>query len=160
MQAFTGNFRRVVTGHDVEGRSVIVLDDEPAARPLGDGENGRVIVDVWATIANSADTPSFEKRHHAHPGKLGLNASEIRVVDMPPGSRRELHRTDTIDYGIVLAGEVHLILERAETLLRCGDIVVQRGTSHSWHNRSANAVRLVFVNLRGQATDYERCPDV
>jgi quercetin dioxygenase-like cupin family protein len=160
MEPFAHKVRRVVTGHDDEDMSIIVLDDEPTVTPLGNDESSRVLVEVWATIANDAVGPSFDMRKDAHPGELGPNASEIRVVDMPPGSRREMHRTDTIDYGIVIAGEVHLILERSETLLRCGDIVIQRGTSHSWHNKSADVARVVFVNMRGQVTDHERCPHV
>lgn len=126
--------RRVVTGHDSNGRSIIALDDTP--------EDRREAIEVWATVASAAE-PS---------------ASEFRVVDMPAGSRREMHRTDTVDYGIVLAGEVHLVLEQEETLLRTGDVVVQRGTSHAWHNRSASDARMAFVNLSGQVTDEGRCP--
>lgn len=128
--------RRVVTGDDAEGRSIIALDDTLEGR--------QAPFDVWATVAPAAE-PS---------------ASEFRVVDMPAGSRREMHRTDTVDYGIVLAGEVHLVLEQAETLLRTGDVVVQRGTAHAWHNRSGNAARMAFVNLSGQVTDEGRCPEV
>jgi quercetin dioxygenase-like cupin family protein len=127
--------RRVVTGYDAEGKSIIVLDDKP--------ENGREPTEVWATVTNAAE-----------------GASEFRVVDMPAGTRREMHRTDTVDYGIVLAGEVHLVLEQAETLLRAGDVVVQRGTSHAWYNRSDHAARMAFVNLSGQITDAGRCPEV
>jgi quercetin dioxygenase-like cupin family protein len=152
--------RRVVTGHDSDGMSVIVLDDEPAATALGSGESSRALVEVWATIAKNAAGPDVETREDKTAGMLGPYASEIRVVDMPPGSRREMHRTDTIDYGIVVAGEVHLVLDRGEALLRCGDIVVQRGTSHSWHNRSADLARVVFVNIAGHVTDHERCPGV
>ena len=78
----------------------------------------------------------------------------------PAGSRREMHRTDTVDYGIVLAGEVYLLLEREETLLRTGDVVVQVGTNHAWHNRSGGVARMAFVNVSGQVTDAQRCPEV
>jgi len=125
--------RRVVTGHDADGKSVIALDDEP--------EDGQAPIEVWATVANVAE-----------------GASEFRVVDLPAGSRREMHHTDTVDYGIVLAGEVHLVLEREETKLCAGDVVVQRGTSHAWHNRSDGVARMAFVNLSGQITDEQRCP--
>lgn len=137
--------RRVVTGHDRDGNSIIALDDQPEAEP-GGKVDPRVLMEVWATVA----TASAEE----------ASTSEFRVVDMPAGSRREMHRTDTVDYGIVLAGEVHLLLEQEETLLRTGDVVVQRGTSHAWQNRSGSVARIVFINLRGQVTDEKRCPDV
>ena len=138
--------RRVVTGHDADGKSIIVRDDQPAAAALGGPADRRVLSEVWAT--------------HSEPAALEPSASEFRVVDLPAGSQREMHRTDTVDYGIVLAGEVHLILERAETLLRTGDVVVQRGTSHAWHNRSERVARMAFINLSGQVTDASRCPEV
>lgn len=156
MEAFGHKVRRVVTGHDGDGKSVIVLDDEPIATALGNGETSRMLTAVWATIAKGASHTSFEVRDN----RLGPNATEIRVVDMPPGSLREMHQTDTIDYGIVLAGEIHLILERGETLLRCGDFVIQRGTVHSWHNRSVDVARLIFVNISGHITDHERSPNI
>ncbi len=138
--------RRVVTGHDSDGKSIIALDDTPAAAALGGTEDRRELIEVWATVT---------KPTAADPG-----ASEFRVVDMPAGSRREMHRTDTVDYGIVLAGEVHLLLEQEETLLRTGDVVIQRGTTHAWHNRSDRVARMAFINLSGQVTDARRCPEV
>lgn len=91
---------------------------------------------------------------------LGPNATEIRVVEMPPGCRREMHRTNTVDYGLVLCGELTVVLERGETVLQPGDIIVQRGTNHLWHNRSDAPARIAFVNMSGQTTDRDRCPDV
>ncbi len=136
--------RRVVTGHDGDGKSTIVLDDAPDAAMLGGDKDRRALTELWATHATA-----FE------PG-----ASEFRVVDLPAGNRREMHRTDTVDYGIVLTGEVHLILEVAETLLQTGDVVIQCGTYHAWHNRSDSVARMAFINLSGQVTDEARCPEV
>jgi quercetin dioxygenase-like cupin family protein len=154
--------RRVITGHDREGKSVVVLDEELTAAPVIEGRQlSRAIVDVWATVACTAERSAREEAGNPQAvGHLKLNASEIRVVVMQPGSRREMHRTDTIDYGIVLSGEIHLILEQGETLLRSGDVVIQRGTNHSWDNRSASVARLAFINMSGQTTDHERCPKV
>ena len=138
--------RRVVTGRDRDGKSIIALDDKPEAAALGGMGDRREMIEVWATIS---------KETAVEPG-----ASEFRVVEFPSGSRREMHRTDTVDYGIVLAGEVHLLLEQEETLLRTGDVVVQRGTTHAWHNRSDRVARMAFINLSGQVTDEQRCPAV
>ncbi|MBM3558643.1 MAG: cupin domain-containing protein [Alphaproteobacteria bacterium] len=142
-------FRRVVTGHDPAGRSIVVLDDTPASVTLGTAGDRRVLTEFWATVATG-------------PGTAGAAAgfSEIRVVDMPAGSRRAMHRTDTVDYGIVLDGEVWMVLDVGETLLRAGDVVVQRGTNHAWQNRSGRPARMAFINLGGQTTDGTRCPPV
>jgi quercetin dioxygenase-like cupin family protein len=151
----TRKIRRVVTGTDADGRSVIAIDDNPAVRSVGTGEDARTIVDVWSTIS-TLTSPSDAAA--AGPG-LGPNATEIRVVELPPGARRDMHRTDTIDYGLVLSGELYVVLERGETLLRPGDIIVQRGTNHAWQNRSDAPVRIAFINMSGQTTDGKRCPD-
>jgi uncharacterized cupin superfamily protein len=63
-----------------------------------------------------------------------------------------MHRTQTVDYGIVLDGEVVLVLEDSETVLRAGDVVVQRGTSHRWENRSATPARVAFILIDGAFT--------
>ncbi|MEU6147702.1 cupin domain-containing protein [Streptomyces sp. NPDC047081] len=64
-----------------------------------------------------------------------------------------MHRTQTIDYGIVIEGELTLVLDDGETTLRAGDIVIQRGTNHAWANRSAANCRVAFVLIDGQYTD-------
>ncbi|MEU6256196.1 cupin domain-containing protein [Streptomyces sp. NPDC047043] len=70
------------------------------------------------------------------------------------GARHPLmHRTQTIDYGIVIEGELTLVLDDGETTLRAGDIVIQRGTNHAWANRSAVNCRVAFVLIDGQYTD-------
>lgn len=148
----SGVLRRVVTGHDAQGRSLIARDEAVAAIASGSGESERSIAEIWATIAGAVPATG-------HPSStLGPSASEIRIVEMPPGHRREMHRTDTIDYGVVLAGEVTLLLERGETVLRAGDVVIQRGTLHAWHNRGGVPARMLFVNMSGQVSDPGRCP--
>jgi naringenin degradation protein FdeH len=69
---------------------------------------------------------------------------------MPAGHRSAVHRTRTVDYGIVLEGEVYLVMEGSETLLHPGDIVVQRGTNHAWDNRSDTPAHVVFILLAAE----------
>ena len=78
------------------------------------------------------------------------NGTIIRMVDMPPGHRSAMHRTRTIDYGIVLQGQVYLVLDDSETFLQPGDIVVQRGTNHAWDNRSDAPARMVFILIHAE----------
>ena len=153
----TPKIRRVVTGLDANGRSVIVLDDNPQAKTVGTGEAARTLLDVWSTISTSVLSSDPAKEGVAG---LGPNATEIRIVELPPGHRREMHRTDTVDYGLVLSGELYAVFESGETLLRPGDIIVQRGTNHAWENRSDAPTRVAFINMSGQTTDRKRCPDV
>lgn len=69
------------------------------------------------------------------------------------GAHPMMHRTETIDYGIVLEGEIMLILEESETLVKRGDVIVQVGTNHAWANRSANICRIAFILIDGQYDD-------
>jgi uncharacterized cupin superfamily protein len=77
----------------------------------------------------------------------------VHVIDMPPGSSAPMHRTKTIDYGIVLSGEVDLELDDGVELhLETGDLVVQRATAHAWYNRSERVARMLFVMVDGEIT--------
>ncbi|SHG24991.1 Cupin domain-containing protein [Kaistia soli DSM 19436] len=108
------------------------------------------------------------------------NGTRIRIIDFPPegdairllgaagaqaafgamgggdasrfktGAHPLMHRTETIDYGIVLDGEMTLVLDASETLLHAGDVVIQRGTSHAWSNRSDTVCRMAFVLIDGR----------
>lgn len=70
-----------------------------------------------------------------------------------PGARHALmHRTQTIDYGIIIEGEIYLVLDDSETLLQPGDIVIQRGTNHAWDNRGTRICRMVNVLIDGELT--------
>ena len=61
-----------------------------------------------------------------------------------------MHQTDTVDYAIVLEGEIVAVLEEAETVLKAGDILIQRGTNHAWSNRSGTSCKVAFVLIDGQ----------
>lgn len=145
--------RRVVTGHGPDGRSVIVSDaPTPTSRTVADGA---AFHEIWNTGATPAPIAATEEepteRHTPVPPPAG--GSIIRYVDMPPGARSPMHRTQSVDYGIVLAGEVHLVLDdREEAALKPGDVVVQRGTDHAWHNRGSEWSRMVFVLVDGEFT--------
>ena len=127
-----GPVRRVVTGHDAEGKSAIATDE----CVTGIETPGRLAFEVWET--QSLDVSG--------------GGTTIRVVEMPAGAHREMHRTDTVDYCLLLEGELFLILETCETRLLPGDIVVQGGTNHAWQNRSTEAARIAFINMTGQSS--------
>jgi quercetin dioxygenase-like cupin family protein len=143
--------RRIVTGHDATGRSVIASDGPaPVSRTVADGATFH---EIWSTAAMPAPVTPVEPVEPAGRGEPiapAQNGSVVRVVEIPPGGRSPMHRTETIDYGVVLAGELHLVLEDAEVALSAGDIVIQRGTDHAWDNRSAAPARMLFVLLDGE----------
>ena len=169
--------RRVLTGHDADGKSIIVADGlapnvkEMASMP------GLALTDLWETTAAPA-TNEGQKDAAARPVRLEppKSGTILRIVEFPPDSQWRgsadgkqafksigaghaqdssssdpmMHRTSTVDYIIVLKGEMYAVMEKAETLLKAGDILVQRGTNHSWSVRGNEPciVAAVLVNAQ------------
>ncbi len=134
--------RRVVTGHDADGRAIFLMDDEV--------EEGRLGAQIWSTAqvpADNLDEADGGRR------EIGITApgSAIRVMSIGPGHRSPMHRTQSIDYGVVLEGEIDLELDDGATrTVKAGDIVVQRGTIHAWVNNSAAPCRIAFILIAAE----------
>jgi len=137
--------RRVVTGHDARGRAVIRSDESLETETIPSGDAAFAL--MWTTATVPADNNDEVDGREREAGLTIHQGSVIRIVDMLPGGTSPMHRTNSIDYGILIAGEVELELDDGvKTILRPGDIVVQRGTMHLWRNRSdEEACRIVFV---------------
>ncbi len=137
--------RRIVTRHDEDGRSIVHSDDQlrPCAIPTGDAEMAL----IWTTASVPADNNDDLAGETRVAGVTLKGGSVIRIVDMKPGRSSPMHRSHSIDYGLVLSGELELELDGGEvTHLRAGDIVVQRGTNHLWRNLSQTAwCRIAFI---------------
>jgi quercetin dioxygenase-like cupin family protein len=155
--------RRVVTGHDASGTSVCASDGlVPAAHTT---PGGTLFYELWSTDATpapidagtvGAGTVGAGQNDQAPPAPVSVpparNGTKLRINELPPGACSPMHRTQTVDYGIVLDGEVVLVLDDSETVLRAGDVVVQRGTSHRWENRSGATARVAFILIDGAFT--------
>jgi quercetin dioxygenase-like cupin family protein len=144
--------RRVVTGHDPRGVSIFLQDGPPPA--VRTAPDGALFYEIWGTAATpapiGADEPDPAQRSLSVPPSRG--GTKIRINEFPPGAVSPTHRTQSVDYGIVLAGEVVLVLDDSETALRAGDVVVQRGTAHRWENRTEQTARMAFVLIDGAFT--------
>jgi quercetin dioxygenase-like cupin family protein len=148
--------RRVVTGHDAQGRST-VLSDGPTPRSHDIG------VAVFHELWNTAEMPAPIAHTEPEPTNRPLvtppaaNGTIIRVTEIRAQQRSPMHRTESVDYGIVLEGEVWLVLDDgSKTRLGPGDVIIQRGTDHAWENRSDRSARIVFVLIDGAFTDALR----
>ena len=146
--------RRVVTGHNAEGRSVVIADG-PA--PKSHSIPAATFHELWNTTRSPAPVAPVEPREPTD-GPLvtppAANGTIIRIVDLEPRSESPMHRTETIDYGIVLAGQVVLVLDDgSETALCSGDVVVQRGTDHAWVNPADEPARMAFVLVDGRFSE-------
>ena len=138
--------RRVITGHDAGNVARAVIDG--AVTNLKRGASGSTVMHVWKSTATPAEiaTGPFEDtglEPHVTPPPPG--GSRFAVIDFPPGNAGVLHRTESLDYVVVLAGEIDMDLDASTVHLRAGDVLVQRGTNHAWCNRGSEAARVAFV---------------
>jgi len=143
--------RRIVTGHDADGKAVVASDERLTAvsRRIGANITGceirstdRMPVDNSAA-AGAAQRAGFVKRYNYVGTGQGTT---IRVTEWAPGHARFTHRTETVDYAILLSGEIDLELDNGETVhLKPGDVVVQRGTIHTWINRGSVPAVTAFI---------------
>jgi quercetin dioxygenase-like cupin family protein len=149
--------RRVVTGHDARGRAVVLKDSVIQGSEVLGGKASFAV--IWKTITSPVDNDD-ETDRAAEPGGLTQpNGSVLRIVDIPPGVRSPMHRTSSLDYGILLSGGVSLELdEGAITDLHPGDVVIQRGTIHAWINRGTTTARMAFVLLDAERATHEGRP--
>jgi quercetin dioxygenase-like cupin family protein len=150
--------RRVVTGHDRNARAIIRSDEQFQPQPIPSGDADFAL--VWTTASVPADNNDETDGRKRDAGLTLHQGSVIRVVDMLPGGTSPMHRTNSIDYGIVLSGQLELELEDGvKTLLGPGDIVVQRGTNHLWRNPSATGIcRIVFILTQASAYRHNGVP--
>lgn len=141
----TSTFRRIVTTHDASGVSVVRSDDTLTPTPIAGGD--AVFQLVWTTPTVPVDNNDESDGASRAAGLTLHGGSVIRIVDMLPGKASPMHRSFSIDYGIVLSGVLELELDGGEIVtLGASDIVVQRGTSHLWRNPSPDTVcRIAFV---------------
>jgi quercetin dioxygenase-like cupin family protein len=146
--------RRVVTGHDQDGRAVLRDDQHFSTETIPSGDAAFAL--LWTTATVPADN-NDETDGRARDAGLTLNqGSVIRIVDMLPGGASPMHRSNSIDYGIILSGQVELEVDNgAKTLLDPGDIVVQRGTIHLWRNPSTTQTcRIAFILIEAEAYSH------
>lgn len=175
-----GKIRRVVTGHDHNGKAIVVSDGPAHSVRTNPLRPGHVSTDIWKTdsapvvIRARPDDPTAGPRQ-IHPPRAG---TIIRIAELQPeppelrnmtpeqaravfkamgnekawsGSRHPMmHRTETLDYAVVLEGEITMLLDDEDVLLKQGDVVIQCGTNHAWSNRSGKPCKMLYVLIDGE----------
>ncbi len=151
-------YRRVVTGHDAKGNSIFTSDQQYETQPIPSGDAEFSLVWTAPDLPVENNDPVDGRDREA--GLTLKGGSVIRVVDMLPGRSSPMHRTNSLDYGIVLSGDLELELDCGnKVLLGPGDIVVQRGTVHLWRNPSETEIcRIVFVLTEATAVEINGEP--
>ncbi len=165
--------RRVVTGHNSKGKSVIMMNDDAPDVRVFKHYGGTAVTDLWMTTSVPADNLRIEDvgtRNFAIEPPPG--GTIFRIIEYPPdhvrfadidreaafremgashamvkeGARHPgMHKTSTVDYVVVLSGEIYAVMDEGEVLLKVGDCLIQRGTSHAWSNRTNEPCRIAVV---------------
>lgn len=149
--------QRVVTGHDAKGRAVFRSEDESVPRMVASGD--AAMLTIWTTATVPADNNDETEGRERPTGTTLNGGSVIRIVDMLPRAQSPMHRTNSIDYGIVLKGEIELELDDgATTTVREGGIIVQRGTNHLWRNATDQVCRIAFILIEAPAYLHDGVP--
>lgn len=172
--------RRVVTGHDAKGRAVALFDSQLV--PLQRSRGGSAVVNLWVTNEFPVNLNETTDTTQTKVGVPPLaNGTIFRIVDFPPVSadgappqieheqmlramgidpatqgyarHRNTHRTKSIDYAIVLDGEIDMLMDDSEIHVKAGDVLVQQGTNHAWVNNSGKVCRIAFVLMDAKAPD-------
>jgi hypothetical protein len=179
----TWRVRRLLTGHDAGGKSMFIADGEaPNVKEMA-SMPGLALTDLWETQAAPASNEGHADAA-ARPVRLEppQNGSILRIVEFPPDSQWRgnadartafasigaghtpdesssdpmMHRTATVDYAIVMRGEIYAVMEKGEKLLRTGDILVQRGTNHSWSVRGEEPCIVAFVLVSARPLNFKK----
>ncbi|UUX97247.1 cupin domain-containing protein [Aquabacterium sp. J223] len=176
--------RRIVTGHDDQGRSIVSSDGPAPSVNTNPKRVGYCLTELWNTdstpayVGNDPD-PTVQRKLKLEPPP---NGTSVRIIEFGPegdwlqkidaegakvawgalgtdqaSTNRDgrakhpfMHRTESIDYALVLDGEITLVLDEQEVQMKAGDFLVERGTNHAWANRSGRPCRILFVLIDGR----------
>ena len=135
--------RRIVTGHDTNGRAVVKIDE--VSKNLGSTRPGQMACVVWTSESFPVDNTGDADQGLRKVGTTLKNGTVFRVVEFGPGVAPRNHRTDSIDYAVVMSGEIDMEMDDTVVHLKAGDVLVQRGTIHNWINRGTVPCVIAFV---------------
>jgi quercetin dioxygenase-like cupin family protein len=135
--------RRVVTGHDENGRAIVSIDE--IAKNIVQGRSGAHAAVIWTSEGFPVDNAGSADTSGRKVGTTLDNGTVFRVVSFGPGVTPRNHRTDSIDYATVISGEIDMELDGTSVRLKAGDVLVQRGTIHNWVNKGTAPCVIAFV---------------
>jgi len=135
--------RRVVTGHDANGCAVVKFDE--VSKNLVSARPGSTACVVWTTESFPVDNTGDADEGLRKVGTTLNSGTVFRVVEFAPGVTPRVHRTDSIDYAVVMSGEIDMELDDSIVHLKAGNVLVQRGTIHNWVNRGSEPCVIAFI---------------
>ncbi|HTO12168.1 MAG TPA: cupin domain-containing protein [Candidatus Binatia bacterium] len=143
--------RRVITGHDGNGRAVVKIDE--VAKHLFTGRPGATACNIWTTEGFPVDNDGAEDAGQRKAGTTLPDGTIFRMIEFAPGVAARNHRTDSIDYITVISGEIDMELDDSSVHLQAGDVMVQRGTIHNWVNRGPAPCVLTVVLISAKSVE-------
>jgi quercetin dioxygenase-like cupin family protein len=147
------NIRRVVTAHDGNGKAIVAIDE--ISRDVVSFRPGATIANIWSTEGFPVDNAGATDTAKEITGTTRDNGTVFRVIEYGPGVTPRNHRTNSIDYAVVLSGEIDMELDDDRVVtLRAGDVLVQRGTIHNWVNRSNAPCVIAFVLIDARPVEH------
>jgi quercetin dioxygenase-like cupin family protein len=143
--------RRVITGHDANGRAIVKIDE--VSKHAFTGRLGATGINVWTTEGFPVNNDGAEDAGLRKVGTTLANGTIFRILEFAPGLAPRNHRTDSIDYIVVLSGEIDMELDDSTVHLRAGDVMVQRGTIHNWVNRGTEPCVLAVILIAARSVE-------
>src|SRR5262252_6655400 len=148
-----GQLRRVITGHDASGKAIVQIDE--VSRNMFTGRPGATGINVWTTEGFPVDNDGKDDAGQRKAGTTIENGTIFRILEFAPGLAPRNHRTDSIDYIVVLSGEIDMELDDTVVHLKAGDVMVQRGTIHNWVNRGTEACLLAVILVAAKPVEAD-----
>jgi quercetin dioxygenase-like cupin family protein len=137
------NVRRVVTGHDDQGRAKVLIDE--TVKNVASQRPGALYSVIWSSEGFPVDNDGDADPSGKKIGTTIPDGTVFRIVSFGPGVAPRNHRTDSIDYAVVISGEIDMELDVGKVHLKAGDVLVQRGTIHNWVNTGSQPCVIAFT---------------
>jgi mannose-6-phosphate isomerase-like protein (cupin superfamily) len=143
------NIRRVVTGHDKQGRAKVLIDEQ--VKNVISNRPGATSSVIWQTTGFPINNDGDHDPSHQKIATTVDNGTVFRVLKFDPGVSPRNHRTDSIDYAVVMSGEIDMELDVGSVHLKAGDVLVQRGTIHNWVNKGKEPCIIAFTLISAKS---------
>jgi quercetin dioxygenase-like cupin family protein len=151
-EAMALRVRRVVTGHDAAGKAIVQIDE--ISKNLRSARPGAEACVIWTSEGFPVDNTGSADEGLRETGTTHDNGTVFRILELQPGNTPRIHRTDSLDYAVIMKGEIDMELETGDiTHLKAGDVIVQRGTVHNWVNRGPEPCVIAFVLIAAKPVE-------
>jgi quercetin dioxygenase-like cupin family protein len=143
--------RRVITGHDANGRAIVKIDE--VSKNVVSSRPGASANVIWTTEGFPANNDGQADEGLKKVGTTLKNGTIFRIIEFAPGVAARNHRTDSIDYIVIMSGEIDMELDGSSVHLKAGDVMVQRGTIHNWVNKGTQPCVLAVVLVDAKSVE-------